>query len=174
MGNSRERGIIYLLTNTVNDKQYIGQTIYLNRRMSEHRKGMEQIIDRAIDKYGWEKFNLEILEDSIPEDKLSGKEREYIKKYNTFLGEGYNLREGGTDYIGRANPFYGKRHTKETKIKMSENSSDLTPKEVREIKLMYRGNNNLTQNDLADEFDTAQYNISRIICGKRWGHITIN
>ena len=55
---------IYKITNTVNGKVYIGQSIHLRRRIkihqtvnSEHNKHLK----RAFKKYGLEKFTFEII-----------------------------------------------------------------------------------------------------------------
>lgn len=141
-------GVIYLLTNQKNGKQYVGQTVHFDIRICEHKQGNEIAIDRAIDKHGWNNFEVKILEDNIPKEKLDKKEKEYINKYDTFKGKGYNCTEGGDgrtkglkmskeakEKMSEANsgknnpnygktgkdaPMYGKQHTKEAKEKMSE------------------------------------------------------
>lgn len=56
---------IYKITNKVNGKIYIGQSINLNRRISEHKryKDPNQIIDQAIKKYGKDNFTFDIIEE---------------------------------------------------------------------------------------------------------------
>lgn len=94
-------GKIYIIKNTVNEKCYIGQTVQkLNKRFAQHKRLNEvcsnQLIYRAIKKYGAEKFYIELIEDGIPSrDELNKKEVEYIKKYNTLSPNGYNLCPGG-------------------------------------------------------------------------------
>ena len=57
-------GVIYLITNLLNGKKYVGQTIQrLNIRMNHHRRGGDLYIDRAIRKYGRENFKVEVLEE---------------------------------------------------------------------------------------------------------------
>ena len=93
-------GYIYKITNTVNGKQYIGQTRNtIQERMRKHfdkaknQKGLTGI-DAAIQKYGKENFVVEELCSCLNED-LDTQERYYIAKYDTFEGEGY--KNIGTD-----------------------------------------------------------------------------
>lgn len=94
-------GKIYIIKNTVNEKCYIGQTVQkLNKRFTQHKRLSEvcsnQLIYKAIKKYGAEKFYIELIEDGISSpDELNKKEVEYIKKYNTLKPNGYNLCPGG-------------------------------------------------------------------------------
>lgn len=37
---------IYLITNLVNNKKYVGQTTDFNRRMFQHKTNTEQLIDK--------------------------------------------------------------------------------------------------------------------------------
>lgn len=88
-------GCIYMYTNKLNNKKYIGQTICkLNKRHHEHLYRDDSYIDRALRKYGEENFILEVIEDNIPKKMLNDKERYYIEKYDTY-NNGYNLTLGG-------------------------------------------------------------------------------
>ena len=104
MGDIYSKGaktmIIYCLTNEVNDKKYIGQTINFKKRMSEHRRDMREqsrLLCKAIKKYGWESFRAEIIDETAKSyDELNLLEIHYIKKYKSLSNEwGYNLDEGG-------------------------------------------------------------------------------
>lgn len=92
-------GFIYKITNKINGKVYIGQTITpIKNRMYKHysqaRNGKNITgIDAAIKKYGEENFEVEqILE--CPNEDLDLQEKFYISKYNSFEN-GYNLTIGG-------------------------------------------------------------------------------
>lgn len=92
-------GIIYIITNSINDKVYIGQTIQtLKSRWQAHcRKGsleeQNMQIKRAIRKYGKENFSIKELERcSIAE--LDVKEIYYISLYDSYK-KGYNSTKGG-------------------------------------------------------------------------------
>ena len=93
-------GLIYKITNNQNDKVYIGKTIRsLKARWQEHKSDSKNSdkdykLYRAMNKYGIENFNIEIIEDNIPENELGIKEQEYIKKFNSYY-DGYNETFGG-------------------------------------------------------------------------------
>lgn len=91
-------GCIYMYTNKINGKSYIGQTIRpLKVRHWQHLSQHETYFDRALAKYGKENFTLEVLEDGIYDlDELNKKEEYYISKYDTFHS-GYNLNRGGNN-----------------------------------------------------------------------------
>lgn len=89
------KGIIYKITNKVNNKAYIGQTRYtleFRWRQHQHKKD-NTYFHNAIHKYGIENFELEILEECDTE-LLNSKEMFYIAKYDSFKN-GYNLTLGG-------------------------------------------------------------------------------
>lgn len=96
-------GYIYLVTNLVNDKKYIGQTtLTAQERWNTHISAALNHYDdfyfhRAIVKYGIENFKLTILE-QCPDCELDTREQYYIEKYETFYiyNKGYNLTRGGS------------------------------------------------------------------------------
>lgn len=86
---------IYILTNIINDKQYVGKTtVGIDRRLSEHLAGYHQsIIHKAITKYGIENFYIECLEVS---DHIANLwEKHLIKRWGTKVPCGYNITDGG-------------------------------------------------------------------------------
>lgn len=92
-----KKGYIYLITNKINGKQYVGQTARdIWTRFEEHCKpshAQSSAIGRAIQKYGYLNFSLEEIE-SVPLDQLDEREIYWIKHYNT-LEKGYNQCSGG-------------------------------------------------------------------------------
>ena len=88
---------IYKLINTINQKIYIGKTKRLIcQRMADHRyfakKKSNQPISRAISKYGWENFNLEILKECSSEEEMNSYEIKLINETsstNSLIG--YNI-----------------------------------------------------------------------------------
>ena len=91
-------GSIYKITNTVNGKAYIGQTIQdaEKTRIRDHLTGNgNRILKNAVKKYGREAFTFEILHDGIIPEFLDTLEKEAIAKFNTLTPNGYNLRTGG-------------------------------------------------------------------------------
>lgn len=101
MNNINTYGIIYKCTNIVNDKIYIGQTINtLDERMIGHIydiKHKPNYFHNALNKYGLNNFIWEVIDEAFSKDELDLKEIRWIKYYNSFGENGYNLTSGGSD-----------------------------------------------------------------------------
>ena len=85
---------IYKITNLINNKCYIGQSINIQRRWREHRarRGSSPLYkDMKI--YGVENFSFEVIEECHI-NELNTKEIYWIKYYNSFYN-GYNRTPGG-------------------------------------------------------------------------------
>lgn len=111
---------VYLITNTVNGKQYVGVTRRgVDARFREHvlesNAGSSTILHNAIRKYGADHFTVMVLESNIPDDQAAEREQHYIREYQTFYPNrtGYNMTEGGGGVVGY-------HHTAATKAKVSE------------------------------------------------------
>lgn len=111
------KGTIYLITNLVNGKRYVGKIILtLAKRWSLHksdaRRGTGFPISRAIRKYGAKNFSIEVLALAVPR-RLDGLEKKFIKYLNTLVDNkcGYNSDEGGRGNRG----FF----SKETRLKIA-------------------------------------------------------
>ena len=98
------RGFIYKITNTINSKSYIGQTIQnVKERFYQHcatkcsKAVSNMAIHRAIKKYGKSNFTVEVIEE-IDSANLNDRERYWIKYYNSY-NNGYNSTKGGQDGI---------------------------------------------------------------------------
>ena len=103
--------IVYKITNTVNNKIYIGiTTCSLEYRWSKHlaegrRLQNSKPLYRAIRKYGPEKFRIEPIATTDDLKELGRLEHKYIKQYNsTNPAIGYNLTPGGESNQWDANP----------------------------------------------------------------------
>ena len=82
---------IYKIENLVNHKIYIGQSIRIERRWTEHcNKNGKSVISQAIQKYGKQNFSFQVIEECEPE-QLNELEEYYIKKYNSVIPNGYNI-----------------------------------------------------------------------------------
>ena len=99
---------IYKITNKINGKVYIGQTIRpVEYRFHRHiNDAMHNILDthfaRAIRKYGPDQWQLEVIDAATTQDELNQKEQYWIKYYNS-VEEGYNETDaiskcGGNTY----------------------------------------------------------------------------
>ena len=126
--------IIYKLTNTINNKFYIGVTTgNLKRRLRSHFNKTGKYLSSAIKKYGKKNFIIEQIDSAKTNEELDRKEITYIKK----LKPHYNLTNGGRTFFHHNNQTkkiiseyqmvakkgnqyrLGKIHTTETKEKIS-------------------------------------------------------
>ncbi len=94
--------LIYLITNKVNGMQYVGQTIHkLKHRIEHHKRYNKSYLGNAIKSYGWENFEVAILEECNSPEELDEREIFWIKKLNCKIPNGYNLTDGGHAPKGR-------------------------------------------------------------------------
>ena len=96
-----KHGIVYVLTNSVNGKQYVGLTTYtLRKRWLEHviqSRIKETYLYKAMRKYGQDAFEHQIVACALDKSNLSELEREVIKQ----LKPAYNQTNGGEVTFGR-------------------------------------------------------------------------
>lgn len=91
--------IIYKHTNKINGKSYIGQTLQdLEARWGNGKNYSRAFkFGQAIEKYGWDNFSHEIIEDNIlSQEDANQKECYYIDLFNTYVA-GYNSTKGGAN-----------------------------------------------------------------------------
>lgn len=121
-------GYIYLTTNKINGKQYVGQ--HTTSTFDPNYKGSGIVIKAAIKKYGFDNFECHIIDTAESQEELDDKEYVYVELFQTLI-TGYNRREGGgskgklseetkkliskkftgikrPDLEGENNPMYGK------------------------------------------------------------------
>ena len=91
---------IYRITNITNNKSYIGKSVDVKKRLTDHVKGSlgistiaDQEIHHAMSEEGIEQFMFQLLE-QVDKDKLNEREKHYISLYRT-QEYGYNGRAGG-------------------------------------------------------------------------------
>lgn len=90
---------IYIISNQVNQKQYVGQSIHIEARWKQHiyialnMPNEQTKLYNAIRKYGINNFTFELLEE-CPVELLDEREKYYISYYNTYVN-GYNMTNGG-------------------------------------------------------------------------------
>lgn len=90
---------VYITTNIVNGKQYVGS--HATKNLNDGYIGSGRIFLKAVNKYGKQNFQREILEEC--ENILDARKLEpyYIIKYNTLVPNGYNVSDnGGWGYLG--------------------------------------------------------------------------
>lgn len=189
--------IIYKITNKINNKIYIGQTIRtLEERVKEHKRKKNCSLYKAFNKYGIENFDFEIIEKCNSTEEMNEKEIYWIKYYDCLMPKGYNLCEGGGQtngythkeeskikmsknrgrYYGENNPFYGKTHTLEQKQKWSKErkGKDLSKAIEKSIKSRQRKVINLDTMEIfnsikeaSEKYNLKDTHITRVCKGKR-------
>jgi len=111
---------VYLITNTINGKRYVGQTsASIEQRWRQHRSdaktGNNKHLYKSIRFYGENSFFIEPLIIVRTKEDMDFYEMFLIKEFNLRNSEiGYNLTDGGEGMAGF-------RHSEETKLRMSEN-----------------------------------------------------
>ena len=97
--NINTKNTIYIITNKVNQKQYIGRTIdNIEKRLRQHYTESKHCYSQTplhidMQKYGIENFTIEKLyEFSADTQKIANiTEQCYIEKFNTKIPNGYNI-----------------------------------------------------------------------------------
>ena len=133
---------IYKITNSINGKFYLGSSVNCKNRAYAHlcklRKNKNHCLkfQNAFNKYGEESFDFEIIACVININMLTAIEQEFIDEFKPHIS-GYNISQtAGNTFgikqskktierkrrmaIGVLNPFYGKHHSAETKLRLSE------------------------------------------------------
>lgn len=132
-------GYIYKITNLINGKIYVGKHKYPFNKMDNSYWGSGLHLKRALDTYGKENFNREVLEYCSTLELLNEKESDWIDKLDSRNPEiGYNIKPGGDggweglDFngenngmygvhrFGRDNPNYGNHWSESSRKQMSE------------------------------------------------------
>lgn len=108
---------VYVHTNKINGKMYVGQTCQKPNERWKNGNGYIgcTAFNRAIKKYSWDNFDHEIVASGLTLDEANHFEELLIEKLDTMNPDnGYNLKSGGEN----------NRCSEETKKKMSEAQKD--------------------------------------------------
>lgn len=106
-------GIIYLITNKLNHKRYVGLTIQtIDRRWKYHQEQAranhiksEDSLHTAIREFGAGNFLIEQIDSGTSKKDLEQKEKEWIKKLNSLVPMGYNISTGGISGGSNSKPI---------------------------------------------------------------------
>jgi len=190
---------IYKIVNQINGKMYIGYTNDIKRRVAEHIKSSRlhisntncQYIHKAIKKYGFKNFTLNIINCANTKKRIIELEMAYIKYYESFGLQGYNLTKGGD---GRSGPCSKETIEKLKKYKASDEvrkkisethkknknnagansfSAKLTDSDIHEIRNLHY-NENLSNVEIAKKYNVKPCSIGKIINGLTWKNVSIN
>lgn len=143
------RYTIYLRTNLVNNKCYVGQTSNLKRREMEwnylKQTYANDYISNDREKYGFDAWVVKVLAECDNRENAWNLEQKFIKDYNTIWPNGYNLSEGGAGSKGCklsdetkqkiSEALKGKHLSEETKRKISEGNKGKIVSEETKKKL---------------------------------------
>ena len=168
--------IIYKITNQVNGKVYIGQTIHtLSHRKNRHLECMRNGIDRhlynAMRKYGLENFTFEEIDHADTIDDLNYLESYYITKYDS-VRNGYNMGYGGDNNVMFSNDVKVKhaatmqtdsvRNKISNSLKLYRQNHPFTDEHRRKLSEKAMGNHN---------FGTGDTRSIGCYCDDGFGHI---
>lgn len=169
MGKTKELrdpyGFIYITTNNINGKKYIGQRKFIKGWQNYLGSGIA--FKNAINKYGKENFHRDIVAIAYSKEELDYLEIEWINNLNAIKSEDYyNIAEGGNSgskfagkteeemleirkkksvaMKGKNNPMYGKTHTEEVRNKLSKfHKGKSHSRDARnKISMAHKGKNN--------------------------------
>lgn len=168
---------IYIITNSFNNKVYIGQTWQsLERRFYEHVNQNKCIkLHNAIIKYGKEVFSIRPL--IICHSQLIADywESYFINKHDS-INNGYNIREGGsTGKHSRSTKeklsiaHRGKRTSPKTEFKAGEKHHSAKINEIiaKNIRLLHE-TGSFTAKELAEKYQLSQQSIYNILKNINW------
>jgi group I intron endonuclease len=142
-------GVIYKITSPKN-RIYIGKATDFRTRINGHKcaskkEKLNTILYNSIRKYGWDAHLVEIIE-TVEKELLNEREIfwiEYFKSYSYFGEGGMNMTIGGDGnkgswlhrldlrekqsklFSGEGNPFFGRKHTEESKRMAGEKISKI-------------------------------------------------
>lgn len=132
---------IYKITCTSTGKFYIGSAKDIQHRLARHKSDLGRnvhhntLLQRAVNKYGKDVFEFEILEFVDDAESLLQREQHYLDTLNPCdINVGFNLAIEAGSRLGVpvteetkakiSKTLTGRKHTEETKLKMSQNSSN--------------------------------------------------
>lgn len=180
---------VYKITNTVNDKFYIGSASSdggFRKRWNEHKSGLRnnrhpnKYLQQSWNKYGEDAFEFEIIE-VVYDDIILGREQYYIDslepQYNLCKIAGNTKGRKLSDEqkkllsdlaklrIGDKNPYYGKKHSKET-IELILNNRKDKPKKSKKPVIQKTLNGDFVKDwdSASDIRDKLGYNQGLINC----------
>lgn len=108
---------VYKITNIITNQHYIGVDSYFPKRLKQHQslllknKNKNKYLQSSYNKYGFENFTFELLENCETREIMLNTEINLISKYNS-LENGYNHTIGGEG-------SFGYKHSEESISKMS-------------------------------------------------------
>lgn len=196
---------IYVIINKINGKRYIGQSVDINNRFIRHRyhlnKGIHanDHLQRAWDKYGSSNFEFKIIVECTKQELDLMEESQAHQVSNDLL---YNITDDFTSRAGSRNPFFKRKHSAESKQKMSEakkgvfcgvknpnyggknkhilsklmagsKNCNATLNEQDVVEIKKKLNEGTSHQAIANEYGVSRTAITKIKNGHRWAHVEV-
>ena len=170
---------VYIVTNKINNKKYIGLSINKSEKFRDTYYGSGKLIKQAIKKYGKENFIKEIVKEFDNENDCRDFERHLIKENNAVDSNMfYNMSPGG--YGGAAKGHIvseetrqkirqsstGRKHTSESIEKIRESSKNRIRSEETQDKMSKSIKENWDNRDIDERKEIAD-KISKSKTGKK-------
>jgi group I intron endonuclease len=133
--------LIYVITNRVTGKRYVGQTRRtLTQRFNAHKKVVGKsnackALSDAMQRYGVDNFTIEALCRCESQEELDRREVEFIAKLGTFAPSGYNLTKGGGGKSG-----YKHRPESVERTAAAHRGKPLSEEHKRKVSASLKGN----------------------------------
>ena len=139
---------IYKVTNKINGKVYIGQSVDIGRRWRQHMAAEDDIyFHKAIQKYGVENFEWEVIEQCKKKD-LDEREIYWIEYYDSY-NKGYNCTKGGDGvhsgvHAGEKNPNWkggislDPEHLKQCRKQQMKEYCEVNKEKIKQYMKEYR------------------------------------
>ena len=142
--NQEKKWCVYKHTNKINGKIYIGQTCKVPQQRWANGEGYQKctLFYKAIQKYGWDNFEHEIVKKDLTHEEADNEEKFLIACFESNKPDkGYNLTSGGEgaehsettkqkmrdNQKGELNTFFGRKHSLETIEKMKQAHTGVHP-----------------------------------------------
>lgn len=170
-------GCIYIVTNKVNGKRYIGQTVRkMHQRKREHLNdavnGSTVALHKAIRKYGEDSFLWDVVHDNVPNHDMNELEQFLIFKLKTNKRMfGYNMTIGGQTMINPWSNDGHREHIRECQLKAwtEERKKAFSEDNHAAVKVMCLETGEVFKNErlACDRFNITPGNLSNVIGSSR-------
>jgi group I intron endonuclease len=197
-----EKGCIYLITNILNGKKYVGQTKYESPESRYERHWVEAKykdsktikLHMAMMKYGKEAFKVETL-CIVPRSSLNNMECYWAEQLETYMWDdpgGYNMVWCGNQVLTgikqtpeliekRVAPLRGRKQSEEQIQKARKEhikriievgGKDTKLRPENIMEILQLCKDKIPQTEIAKKFNVQDSVITRILKGERWSHLT--
>ena len=124
--------LIYKITNTINNKIYIGK--HQTNNKDDGYMGSGKILKRAIEKYGVDKFKKEILFECATLEEMNQKEADIVDDEFVARLDTYNIKlggQGGFDYINEKTNWNGFKYINENGLNHKSNQHLIASERIK-------------------------------------------